>query len=70
MPDNRFRVQGEKLARALDEFIAAEFPDRSQRLQVRRAVAEFFSRATVSAERPRRPLPDESPTGELPGDWN
>jgi hypothetical protein len=70
VPDNRLRARGEKLARALDEFIVSEFPDRSERLEVRRAVADFFRTATVTAEHPRRPFPAERPAGDLPGDWN
>ena len=75
MPDNKFRVQGEKLARALDEHIGREFTERSEALQVRVAVADYFRTRTVSAERPRRPFPhqspeDERPIGDPPGDWN
>jgi hypothetical protein len=50
MPDNKFRVQGDKLARALDEHIGREFTERSDALQVRLAVAEYFQTRTVSAE--------------------
>ena len=75
MPDNRSRVQGEKLARALDEHIRREFPERSEALQVRLAVANYFQMRTSTAEAPRRPFPrqtpeDERPTGDPPGDWN
>jgi hypothetical protein len=73
MPDNTLRTHGEKLARALDQHIGREFPDRSEALQVRLAVAEHFKVRTISADAPRRPFPDQSPTGErpaTPGDWN
>jgi hypothetical protein len=75
MPDNRLRVQGEKLARALDEHIDREFSERSEALQVRLAVADYFHTRTSTAKEPRRPFPfqspdDERPIGDPPGDWN
>jgi hypothetical protein len=74
MPENRFRVQGEKLARALDAHIEREFPERSDALHVRVAVADYFRMRTISAEAPRRPFPRQSPedesTRDMPGDWN
>ena len=75
MPDNTFRVVGEKLANALDQHIAREYPDRSEALQVRLAVADYFKLRTVTARNPRRPFPHQSPTDERPsgdsgGDWN
>ena len=70
MPDNRFRVRGEKLTRSLDDFIRQEFPDREHQAQVRRAVIGYLQTATVSVDRPRRPFPGEEPVDELPGDWN
>jgi hypothetical protein len=51
MPDNTFRTYGEKLALALDQHIDREFRDRSEALQVRLAVADYFKVATVSAMR-------------------
>ena len=70
MPDNTFRTHGEKLARALDQHIAREYSDRSEALQVRLAVAEYFKGATVTAGAPRRPFPHPSPAEDVPGDWN
>jgi hypothetical protein len=75
MPDNGLRVQGEKLARALDEHIRRQFSDRSEALQVRLAVADYFRMRTRTAEAPRRPFPqqspdDERPIGDPPGDLN
>jgi len=75
MPDNTFRAHGEKLARALDQHIVHEYRDRSEALQVRLAVADYFRVATIGADAPRRPFPhqsatDERPVGDPPGDWN
>lgn len=74
MADNTFRVQGEKLAHALDDHIRRSYSDRSEALQVRRAVADYFRARIVSAREPRRPYPDRPPVdhrpADEPGDWN
>ena len=73
MPDNTFRIRGEKLAQALDQNIDREFRDRSEALQVRAGGRRVFNAATISAEAPRRPFPHQSPNDErpaAPGDWN
>jgi hypothetical protein len=68
------RLHGEKLARALDQHIDREYPDRSDALLVRLAVADHFTAATVSARAPRRPFPHaaagERSARDQPGDWN
>src|SRR5689334_21231266 len=66
MPDNRSRVHGEKLARALDAHIDREFSERADALQVRLAVADYFRTRTISASAPRRPFLHQSPEDEGP----